>query len=115
MDTPPNSVFLPKPDQDITEKVGNVVIWNNGSAANVEILVVPDGASYFILDGATRTEPLSLKPCEILRVSVAATDVGAGGIYALAIEAAARFSGLDSFGFVRNDTEEAGRFLSDTG
>lgn len=113
MDTPPDTVNLPVPEQNISEKVGNIVIWNNSATMDNYVTVQPSAGTYFIFDGSTSApdEPILLSPGEILRVSTAIQNTA----YAFAIEAASGFDGAGTFGFVRDPITESGRFLSDTG
>jgi len=115
-DSPPNFCQLPPPDQNITgtETVSDILIWNDGATSDLIIEVRPAAGTYFSLDGVDKPidEPLNLLPSEMVRVSTRILNTS----YGVAIEAAARFDGAGTFGFVSNpDGLEQGRYLSDDG
>jgi hypothetical protein len=115
-DTPPNEAYLPAPDQDVTGAtlLNDILLWNDSNIADQDILVVPFPGTFFTFNGSNYEidEALTLSPGEIGRVVTRVT----GQSYAFAVEAAAAFSGADSFGFViNNDGIERLRYLADDG
>jgi hypothetical protein len=115
-DTPPNFCQLPPPDQDVTgaSQLDSIVIWNDGNISDQLIEVRPALGTYFTFNGVDKAidESIFLETGEMVRVQTRATNAS----YGIAIEAAARFEGANSFGFVsNNDGIETGRYLADDG